>query len=63
LATAKKILGSDFELPIAAADGGGGVVSQKYGLLTDSQIEEVMRCFVEIALSERKVERVDEVGV
>jgi hypothetical protein len=63
LATAKKILGSDFELPIAATDGGGGVVSQKYGMLTDSQIEELMGCFVEIALCERKVEHVVEVGV
>lgn len=63
LATAKKILSSDLELPIAATDGGGGVVSQNYGLLTDSQIEEVMGCFVEIALCEKKVEHVDEVGV
>lgn len=59
LTTAKKLLGPDFELPIVAD---GGVVSQKYGSLTDSEIEELMGCFVGVALCERKVENEEEVG-
>lgn len=59
LGTAKGILGPDFVFPISAA---GGVVSQKYGSLTDSEIEDLMACFVGIALRERKVDREEEVG-
>jgi hypothetical protein len=58
LATAKKILGPDFELPVVTD---GGVVWQKYGSLTDSEIEELMGCFVGVALCERKVNE-EEVG-